>query len=161
FWDPWCTISGWHGVTSVAVGNCGFGFAPCRPEDRDRMMLAMTRNEQISLEAMRLGLPWDWESFGEYMNSLERVPKGVDVLTYAPPSRIMVQARGGYENAKNRRPGPDQLAEMQRLIHEAMDVGACGWSVQRMGENSAQPDYDGTPMVTDVMTDEEGFAFAE
>lgn len=161
FWDPYCTISGWHGVTSVVVGNCGFGFAPCRPEDRDRSMLAMTRNEQISETAMQEGLPWDWVTFPEFLDSIERTPKGVNMLSYAPLSPIMVWAMGGYEQAKQRRPDADELKTMQDLIHEAMDAGACGWSVQRLGENSIQPDYDGTPMVTDVMTDEEGYAFAE
>src|SRR5882762_4484279 len=58
-WDPWCTISGWHGVTSVALGNCGFGFAPSRVADRDRAMLGMTRNEAIPYDAMKAGMPWD------------------------------------------------------------------------------------------------------
>ena len=161
YWDPWCTISGWHGVTSVVVGNCGFGFAPCRPEDRERSMLSMTRNEQISLEAMQLGLPWDWETLPEFMDSLDRTPKGVNVMGFAPLSPLMVYAMGGYEVAKSRRPNHDELKVIQRLIHEAMDAGCAGWSVQRLGENSVQPDYDGSPMITDVMTDEEGFAFAE
>src|ERR1700730_16638401 len=58
FWDPYCTLSGWHGVTSVALGNCGFGFAPSRVEDRDRAMLGMTRNEAIPYDAMKAGMPW-------------------------------------------------------------------------------------------------------
>jgi len=53
FWDPYCTLSGWHGVTSVVIGNCGFGLAPCKPKERERLMLSLTRNEQISLEAMQ------------------------------------------------------------------------------------------------------------
>ena len=61
-WDPYCTISGWHGVTSVTLGNCGFGFAPVAPADRDRAMLMMSRNEAISLEAMQEGMLWDWET---------------------------------------------------------------------------------------------------
>ncbi|MDQ2648948.1 MAG: amidohydrolase family protein, partial [Actinomycetota bacterium] len=161
YWDPWCTISGWHGVTSVVVGNCGFGFAPCRPEDRDRSMLSMTRNEQISLEAMQAGLPWDWESIGEFMDSLDRTPKGVNVLSFAPLSPIIIYAMGGYDVAKSRRPSDTEIKAIQRLLHDAMDAGCAGWSVQRLGENSIQPDFDGTPMVTDVMSDEEGFAFAE
>jgi N-acyl-D-amino-acid deacylase len=161
YWDPWCTISGWHGVTSVVVGNCGFGFAPCRPEERDRSMLSMTRNEQISLAAMEQGLPWDWETLPEFMDSIDRIDKGVNVLGFAPLSPLMVYAMGGYDVAKSRRPSADELKTIQRLIHEAMDAGCAGWSVQRLGENSIQPDYDGTPMVTDLMTDEEGFAFAE
>jgi len=58
-WDPYCTLSGWHGVTSVAIGNCGFGFAPCAPEHRDRAMLSLTRNEAIPLRAMQEGMRWD------------------------------------------------------------------------------------------------------
>jgi N-acyl-D-amino-acid deacylase len=161
YWDPWCTISGWHGVTSVVVNNCGFGFAPCRPEDRERSMLAMTRNEQISLAAMEQGLPWDWESIPEFLDSVDRIDKGVNVLAFAPLSPLMVYAMGGYEEAKSRRPNAEEIKHLQRLLHEAMEAGAAGWSVQRLGENSIQPDFDGTPMVTDMMTDEEGFAFAE
>src|SRR5687767_15389684 len=157
FWDPYCTISGWHGVTSVVIGNCGFGFAPCRPEDRERSMLSMTRNEQISLDAMREGMPWDWVTFGEFLDSIDRTPKGVNAISFAPLSPIMVWAMGGYEQAKSRRPNDDEIRAIKAQIHECMDAGAAGWSVQRLGENSVQPDYDGTPMVTDIMTDEEGY----
>src|SRR5579863_2835621 len=59
FWDPYCTLSGWHGVTSVVIGNCGFGFAPCKPQDRDRAMLTMARNEAVPLATMQEGMPWD------------------------------------------------------------------------------------------------------
>ncbi|MEM7141410.1 MAG: amidohydrolase family protein [Actinomycetota bacterium] len=161
YWDPYCTISGWHGVTTVAIGNCGFGFAPCRPEDRDRSMLSMTRNEQISLEAMQAGLTWDWESFGEFLESVDRLPKGVNVISYAPLTPIMVYAMGGYDEAKARRPNADEIEVIKGLIHDCMDAGAVGFSFQRLGENSVQPDFDGTPMITDIMTDEEAFAFAE
>ena len=58
FWDPYCTMSGWHGITSVAIGNCGFGFAPVEPELREYAMRSMTRVEAIPYESMRLGLPW-------------------------------------------------------------------------------------------------------
>jgi N-acyl-D-aspartate/D-glutamate deacylase len=84
FWDPWCTISGWHGVTSVAIGNCGFGFAPVAPELRERSMLSMTRNEAVSLAAMRAGMPWDWETFPEFLDSLERTPKALEVVHDLP-----------------------------------------------------------------------------
>ena len=72
FWDPYCTISGWHGVTSVAIGNCGFGFAPVAPELRERSMLSMTRNEAIGLEAMRAGMRWDFETFGENLRRFSK-----------------------------------------------------------------------------------------
>ena len=57
FWDPWCTISGWHGVTSAVIGNCGFGFAPVKPEEQDRAMLTMQRNEAVPLASMKAGMP--------------------------------------------------------------------------------------------------------
>ena len=64
YWDPWCSISSWHGVTSAVLGNCGFGFAPCKPEFRDRSMLTMVRTEAIPYEAMKEGMlpSWNWET---------------------------------------------------------------------------------------------------
>jgi|SRR5882724_6391 len=159
FWDPYCTISGWHGVTSVVLGNCGFGFAPVRPEERDRAMLAMTRNEAIDFTAMKLGMPWDWVSYPEFLDSLERTPKGVNCASFAPLAPIIVWAMG-IEAAKSRQPTRDEIAEMKRLLHVAMDAGACGFSLQKLGEDSVQPDYDGTPMVTDIMSDELILEFA-
>jgi len=61
-WDPYCTNSAWHGNTSFVVGNCGFGFMPCRPSDRERYMLMMENTEQVPLAAMKTALPWTWES---------------------------------------------------------------------------------------------------
>ena len=92
FWDPWCTMSGWHGVTSVVIGNCGFGFAPCRPEDRDRAMLSVSRNEAVPLKTMRAGMPWDWVTFPEFLDSVDRTPKGVNVMSFGP----IVPALRGY-----------------------------------------------------------------
>lgn len=159
-WDPYCTISGWHGVTSVVLGNCGFGFAPVRPEERDRAMLTMSRTEAIPFDSMKAGMLWDWVTFPEWLDTLERIPKGVNCLSYVPLAPLMTWVMG-LEAAKSRRATDAEIAEMQRLIHEAMDAGACGWSTQRLGVNSVQADYDGTPMVTDIMSDNECLAFAE
>src|SRR4051812_17032088 len=82
FWDPYCTLSGWHGVTSVVIGNCGFGFAPVRPEGREGAMRSMTRVEAIPYESMRLGLPWDWETFPEFLDSIAATPKALNILPY-------------------------------------------------------------------------------
>jgi len=79
FWDPYLTLSGWHGVTSVMLGNCGFGYAPCKPEDRARAMKTMERTEAVPYEAQEKGMPWDWETFPEFMDSLDRTPKGVNL----------------------------------------------------------------------------------
>jgi N-acyl-D-amino-acid deacylase len=159
-WDPYCTLSGWHGVTSVAIGNCGFGFAPSRVEDRDRAMLSMTRNEAIPYAAMKEGMLWDWVTFPEFISSLERIPKGVNCLTYVPLTPLYAWVMG-WDGAKTRRPTEAELQEMVRVIHEGMDAGACGWSAQVLGTTSVQRDYDGTPMITDLMTEREILTFAK
>ena len=69
------------GVTTVAIGNCGFGFAPCRPEDQDRTMLSLSRNEAVPIRTMRAGMPWDWVTYPEFLDSVERTPKGVNVMS--------------------------------------------------------------------------------
>lgn len=159
-WDPWCTISGWHGVTSVVLGNCGFGFAPVRPEFRDRSMLTMTRTEAIPYESMRQGMAWDWESIPEYLDSLDRSDKGVNVIQYMPTASLMTYVMG-LEAAKTRPATEAERGEMKRLLHEGMDAGLCGFSIQRLGPNSVQADFDGSPMVTDTMADEDILALAE
>ena len=161
-WDPYCTISGWHGVTSVVLGNCGFGFAPVKPDFRERSMLTMVRTEAIPYQSMVEGmLPhWDWETIPEYLDSLARAPLGVNVLSYMPTASLMIYVMG-LEAAKTRAATPQERKEMQRLLHEGMDAGLCGFSIQRLGPNSVQADYDGTPMVTDTMVDEDILALAE
>ena len=159
-WDPWCTISGWHGVTSVVLGNCGFGFAPCKADFRDRSMLTMTRTEAIPYESMRQGMAWDWETIPEYLDSLDRSPKGVNVIQYMPTASLMVYVMG-LEAAKSRPATDQERKEMQRLLHEGMDAGLAGFSIQRLGPNSVQADFDGSPMVTDTMVDEDILALAE
>src|SRR5947207_7028742 len=75
FWDPYCTLSGWHGVTSVAIGNCGFGFAPNRPEMREYLESSLTRVEAIPKACMEAALPWTWETFPEWLDVIDRQPK--------------------------------------------------------------------------------------
>ena len=157
FWDPYCTISGWHGVTTVVIGNCGGGFAPVRPEMRERMMLSLTRVEAIPLASMQAALPWDWVTFPEFMQTLRRVPKGVNVMSYFPLGAALVWVLGLDDAKAGRFPNPGELAELKRLLDEAMDAGAAGWSAQRLpahGGVGNQRDYDGTPMPTDNMADE-------
>ncbi|MEW6472098.1 MAG: amidohydrolase family protein [Actinomycetota bacterium] len=164
FWDPYCTLSGWHGVTSVVIGNCGFGFAPVRPEMRERMMLSMTRVEAIPLDAMRAGLPWDWVTYPEFLQSIERLPKGVNVLPYVPLGPLLVWVLGLDGAKSGRQASKEELATLKAMLHEAMDAGGCGWSAQRLppyGGMANQRDYDGSPMPTDCMPDETAIAFAE
>jgi len=161
-WDPYCTLSGWHGVTSIVIGNCGFGFAPCKPELRDRAMLTMSRVEAIPFESMKAGMKWDWVTFPDWLDFLDHTPKGLNVLSYVPLAPIMIWVMG-LEAAKSRPATKSERQEMQRLLNEAMDAGACGFSCQRLGNGfiSVQRDYDGTPMVTDTMSEEDLIAFAE
>jgi N-acyl-D-amino-acid deacylase len=157
FWDPHCTISGWHGATSVVIGNCGFGFAPVRPDQRERAMLTMTRLESIPYASMKAGLPWDWITFPQFLDSLERQPLGVNLLPCVPLGPLITWVMGSPEEAKERTPTAGEEREIVRLFSEAMDAGGCGWSAQRLhpsGPVCIQRDYDGTPMVTDVMGDE-------
>ena len=157
FWDPYCTLSSWHGITSVVIGNCGFGFAPVKPELRERSMLSMTRVEAIPLASMSAGMPWDWVTFPEFLDSVDRTPKAVNILPYVPVGPMLIWVLG-FEDAKaGRRPTDAEHAELRRLLHEAMDAGGCGWSAQRMlpdGPAAVQRDFDGSPMPTDVMHDD-------
>ena len=157
FWDPYCTISSWHGITSVVIGNCGFGFAPVHPEARDQAMQSMVRVEAIPLASMQAGMPWDWVTFPEFLDSVERTPKAMNILPYVPISPMLIWVMG-FERAKaGEMPTAAEHAEICRLVHEAMDAGACGWSAQRMvpdGPAAVQRDFDGSPMPTDVMHDE-------
>src|SRR5882672_8050234 len=135
------TISSWHGVTSIVIGNCGFGFAPVKPEMRDRAMLTMTRTEAIPYASMKAGMPWDWVTYPEFLDSVDRHPKGVNMVPFLPMAPVMSWVMGLEEAKSGRMPTERETKEMQRMIHEAMDHGACGWSAQRFGENSVQADY--------------------
>jgi len=159
FWDPWCTISGWHGVTSVVIGNCGFGFAPCRPEYRERSMQTMERNEAVRTATMQAGMPWDWVSYPEFLDSVERTPKGVNLLSYVGLNPLMSYVMG-HEGAKNRSATTSERDEMCRLLSQAMDAGSCGFSAQILGPDSVQRDFDGTPMITDTMDPEDLLALS-
>ncbi len=164
FWDPYCTLSAWHGITSVVIGNCGFGFAPVRPAERERAMMSMTRVEAIPMASMKEGMPWSWVTFPEFLDAVDKAPKAVNILPYVPISPLLIWVMG-FEAAKaGQKPTPEQHAEMRRLLNEAMDAGACGWSAQRMlptGPAAVQRDYDGSPMPTDVMHDETCREFAK
>ncbi len=157
FWDPHCSISGWHGVTSVVIGNCGFGFAPVAKEAREQAMQSMTRVEAIPYDAMRDGMPWDWESFPEFLDSVERTPKAINVQALAPLTPIMTTAMGLERAKAGELPTDAEHEAMKSLLDEAMRAGAGGWSAQRTTPDSGfnvQRDFDGTPMVTDLMHDE-------
>jgi N-acyl-D-aspartate/D-glutamate deacylase len=156
-WDPYCSIGSWHGVTSVTIGNCGFGFAPVHSKDADRAMLALSRNEAIPLEPMKVSMPFDWETFPQWMDHLDRIPLGINLSQLVPVTPVVAYAMGGFAEAKKRLPNEKEMQNIVRLLHEAMDAGAVGWGAQRLFPDSlaaVQRDYDGTPMISDVLPDE-------
>ena len=103
-------MSGWHGVTSVVIGNCGFGFAPCKPEDRERAMLSLARNEAVPLKTMKAGMPWDWVTFEEFLSSVQRTPKGVNVMSFVPLAPLYGYVVG-IDEAKSRRCTDEELEQ--------------------------------------------------
>jgi N-acyl-D-aspartate/D-glutamate deacylase len=171
FWDPYLTTSGWNGVTSVVVGNCGFGFAPCKPDMRYRAMESMTKVEAIPMATMEAAIPWDWESYPEMLDSIDRVPKAVNLLPYVGVNPLLIWVMGLEDAKAGRKPTDEEHAEIARLLDEAMEAGACGWSTQSLGTpgdasaptlgGKAQSDFDGTPMPSDVMHPETHFVLAE
>src|SRR6266478_6499895 len=156
-WDPYCTIASWHGVTSLTIGNCGFGFAPVKPKDVERSMLALSRNESIPLEPMRVSMKVDWETFPQYMDRLSRMPLGINLAQLLPTGPAVAYVMGGFDEAKKQFPGEREMFALKRMLHEAMAAGAVGWSSQRLAPESrvsVQRDYDGTPMITDILPDD-------
>ena len=149
FWDPYCSNSGENGVTTVLNANCGFGLAPVRPADRERTMLMLENTEQIPVTHQRAALAWDWTDFPTYLERVRATPKGVNVMTFLPVNPLLIYVMG-VDAAKTRRPSATEMAEMHRLINEAMDAGAIGISMSVMGaEGNTHVDFDGSPMPTD------------
>ena len=159
-WDPYATNSGWHGTTTIGVGNCGFGFAPCHPQDRERYMQMMETTEQVPVNAMRTALGWDWVSFPEWIEHLKRVPKGVNVASYVPLNPLLIYVMG-LEAAKSRPATAEERERMKQELHAAMDAGAIGFGFSYQGEHNTHIDCDGTPMPSDTMSREDILALAE
>ena len=129
-WSNRLIPSSSHGVTTVVVGNCGVGFAPCRPEDQDELVTLMEGVEDIPGVVLRDGLSWEWETFPQFLNELERRQWDVDVATLFPHSPLRVYVMG--ERALRREEATEEdLVEMQRLVSEAIDVGALGFATSR------------------------------
>ena len=152
-WDPYATLSGWHGVTTVAIGNCGFGFAPVRPEDRERAMLRMERTETIPLSIMQTGMRWDWVTFPEFLDSLDNHGLGVNAASLVPYSPLRAWVMGN-EAARdpNYQAKPEEIAQVKHLLREALEAGGFGFSATF---SMANRDYDGGYLPTQVAPREE------
>ena len=128
-WDPDLTPSSWHGVTTVVMGNCGFGIAPTRPAGRETIARTLENVEGMSVEALFAGIPWTFETFPEYLDAVERAgPKlNVAVMLGHTPLRLYVLG----EEAAERDATSAEIEEMRRLVGEALDAGAIGFASSR------------------------------
>ncbi len=129
-WDSHLAPSSLHGVTTVVMGNCGVGFAPCRKEDRQKLIELMEGVEDIPGAVMHEGLEWTWESFPEYLDAIESKPRDVDVCALLPHSAVRVNVMGdravAFEPAT-----PEDVAKMRAITKEAVEAGAVGVSTSR------------------------------
>ena len=145
-WDQHMQPSAWHGVTTVVMGNCGVGFAPCKPEDHDRLIRLMEGVEDIPFPVLTEGLPWNWESFPDYLDALDRRSFDVDIGTQLPHAALRVFVMG--ERGANREPAsPADIAAMAAIAQKAVEAGALGFSTSRT-LNHRTSDGQPTPTLT-------------
>ena len=126
-WDPILAPSSWHGVTTVVMGNCGVGFAPVKPNDREFLIELMEGVEDIPGAALSEGINWQWESFPEYLDALESFPRAIDVATQVPHGAIRAYVMGERCNT-DYAPTEDEVAQMAELVREGVAAGALGFS---------------------------------
>ncbi len=140
-WDPFATPSNALGVTTVVIGNCGFTIAPCKPEHRDLTLRNLTHVEGMSLEALRAGVDWDFESFPEYLGLLERKGTVPNVACFCGHSSLRTYVLGA--EASGRAASEAEVAEMKRLLIEAMATGAVGLATSTLEQHNGE---NGVPM---------------
>ena len=129
-WVPHLTPSGWNGVTTVVMGNCGVGFAPVRPGQEDYLIQLMEGVEDIPGTALSEGITWGWESFPEYLDALEKMPRSVDVAAQVPHGAVRTYVMG-ERGAKNEEASPEDIEQMAAIVKEGLEAGALGFSTSR------------------------------
>lgn len=154
-WDPLVTCSSWHGVTTVLMGNCGVGLAPCKPAERDIAMWNLVHVEAIPHEVLSRGITWDWESFPQYMDAAERRGLGINVGFLAALSPFRQWVMG--EEAMARAATADETARIRGLLHEAVVAGAWGFSLTVMPQHLG---YKAQPLACRLASDDELRAYA-
>ncbi len=140
-WDPWATPSPALGVTTAIIGNCGFTIAPCKPRDRELVMQNLTQVEGMGIETLRAGIKWDFESFPEYMDQLEKRGTALNIAAFVGHSSIRTFVMG--EDAPRRAATADEIAQMRAIVVEAMEVGAVGFATST---SPAHNGHGGLPM---------------
>ena len=149
-WDPLGTCSCWHGVTSVVMSNCGFALAPCKPEDRDWYARCLSAVEDIPTEAMAAGIDWTWETFPEYLATVERLPKAINYGMYIGHSALRMYVMG--KRALTEAATEDDMARMAAAVKEALKAGAMGFSSSRASTHVTPDD---TPVASRIAEWEE------
>ena len=129
FWDPLGTSSCWHGVTSVVMGNCGFSLAPCAEKDKGLVFSNLEMAEDISRSAMEAGVPWSWETFPELLDTVDKLPKGLNYAHYVGHSALRTYVMG--QRAMTDKASPDEVARMRKHLEAGMRAGAVGLSTTR------------------------------
>jgi N-acyl-D-amino-acid deacylase len=140
-WDPYATPSTSLGVTTVVIGNCGFTIAPCRPADRDLTLRNLTHVEGMALEALRAGVNWDFETYPEYLDAMERRGVVPNVAAFFGHSSLRTYVLGA--DAVRRAATPGEIAEMRRLALEALGAGAVGFATSTLEQHNGE---NGIPM---------------
>jgi len=138
FWDPLGTSSCYQGVTTVVMGNCGFTLAPCRKQDADFVFRNLERAEDIPRAAMLAGIDWRWESFPEYLDVVDALPKGINYASYIGHSALRTHVMG--ERAFSEAGRPEEVARMVREVQEALAAGAIGFSTSRSMNHETSDD---------------------
>ena len=149
-WDPLGSCSCWHGVTSVVMGNCGFALAPCKADDREWFARCLTAVEDIPTEAMMAGIDWTWETFPEYVATVERLPKAINYGMYIGHSALRMYAMG--RRGLDERANEDDLRRMAQAVAEAVRAGAMGFSTSRATTHITP---DGSPVASRIADWEE------
>src|SRR5579864_4964827 len=147
FWDSLGTCSCWHGVTTVVMGNCGFSLAPCAEKDKLLVMRNLERAEDIAPEAMEAGIKWSWETFPQYLDAVERTPKGINYAAYMGHSALRTYVMG--ERAFDSEANSEDLSAMKREVRAAVRAGAIGFTTSRT-RNHQTPD--GHPVASRLAT---------
>ena len=145
-WDPYLRPSTYHGVTTVVMGNCGVGFSPCKPNQRDWLIGLMEGVEDIPGTALHEGIDWEWESFPEYLDALERKPLAIDVGTQIPHGAVRAYVMG-ERGINHEEASPEEIEKMKQIVQEAVIAGAYGFSTSRTEKHN---DVNGnlTPSIT-------------
>lgn len=154
-WDGAVTPSSWHGVTSVVMGNCGVGIAPCKPETREIAMKDLVNVEGIPFDVLNKGITWDWETFPEFMDAAAARKPSLNLAFIAPltPFRHYVMGEASMERAAT----PEETAKIAGLLGEAVDAGALGFSSTTLNQHMG---FEGKPLACRNASREEMKAYA-